>query len=757
MSTGKFYFIGEGDNMDSHDQNFIEEKDYLEKTISLIEREIQLESEILSKRRKELISARKDMWEDAVHYVDDFEKLTEVTQHLGEITHQTATYGSSERKLEKYKKLLASPYFGRFDFKEDGYEQLDKVYIGLHNLTDPETNDIYVYDWRAPISSIFYRFEPGRGAYNAPFGVIEGDVLLKRQYKIQNSSLKYFFDCSITINDDMLQEALSRNSSTKMKNIVETIQREQDIIIRDMENELLIVQGIAGSGKTSVALHRIAFLMYQGTENRLGFNNIIIISPNSIFSKYISGVLPELGEENVGQTTLGGIFNKFLSGKANLCTRNMQIEAILYCRSNEQRNYKIQSIEFKGSSTFITILDRLLYTFEHRILQFQDIYYSGMIIKNRQQLKNEFLNNKTNMPMAKRLKRMENRIWDSIHPLQKERLKKIVGIVQRGKRGHDFEIKPFSRLISIKETKALMDKMHEFTEVDPLMLYKMLFSNRELFYKLAGGLKLPHSIESMINDTACRLEEGQLYYEDCAPLLYLKLKMEGCDNFRQIRQVIIDEAQDYYPLHYEIFKLLFNDAKFTVLGDISQSIENNAQISLYDNIIEILNKKKSVKLTLNKSYRASYEINAFAQKIQGNKQLFFSFERHENEPALINKETKESLDNTLLQDIADCLNNGFETAAILCRTNSEAAELYGRLNGHMNIKLFDSDNDEVMRGVMIMPVYMSKGLEFDCVFIYGADTDNYSTELDRRLLYIACTRALHVLRLYYTGEKSSFI
>jgi DNA helicase-2/ATP-dependent DNA helicase PcrA len=278
-----------------------EELQYLENTLAFIKKDLnKLMQEALA-HRKDLVEARRDMVENTTPFSNDFDRLTEMVQFLSEVSSQTVSYTNIAQYVTRYKKLIDSPYFARFDFVEDGFGIREKIYIGLANIMDRKTHDVYVYDWRAPISSIFYRYEKGRASYETPVGTSSGEVKLKRQYKIKNSILQYFFDCDIRITDEVLQEILGRNSSPKMKSIVETIQKEQDIIIRDTENELLMVQGTAGSGKTSIAMHRIAFLLYEGQKYRS--NNILIISPNDVFSQYISSVLPELGEENVQQVT----------------------------------------------------------------------------------------------------------------------------------------------------------------------------------------------------------------------------------------------------------------------------------------------------------------------------------------------------------------------------------------------------------------------------------------------------------------------
>ena len=363
----------------TYEHHLAEELEYLKKTLGVIECELQKGIELQANREHKLLAFRQDMWEETVHHSSDFDKLTEFNQYLIEENNLIANFDTSRKQVIKYRKVRLSPYFGRFDFTEDGFEDQEMMYIGLATVMDPDTRDILVYDWRSPISSIFYQYELGEASYQSPSGTFTGKVALKRQYKIENSELKYFFDCSIQINDEMLQEVLCRNSSAKMRNIVETIQKEQDIIIRDTENELLIVQGVAGSGKTSIALHRIAFLLYYGLSSKLNSNNILIISPNSTFSKYISNVLPELGEEQVKQTTFDDLFVKHFEGRLAVETRNDQLEALILKRNDPASAVKRQNIKFKGSGEFAQILDRLILHYERRLIPFEDVYFDGKL------------------------------------------------------------------------------------------------------------------------------------------------------------------------------------------------------------------------------------------------------------------------------------------------------------------------------------------------------------------------------------------
>ncbi|GAA0180290.1 AAA family ATPase [Clostridium sediminicola] len=735
--------------MDNYNKIHKEELSYFKKILFVIESQLKEEKEAINGKIGKVLKSRREMWQESSHSSEDFAATSEMNQFLEEVNTKTRDYISTEKRIDRYNKLLNSPYFGRVDFKENGFEDTEKIYIGLYNLMDSKTNDIYVYDWRAPISSLFYRNELGEGTYKSPVSLISGDILLKRQYKIENSEFKYYFDSSIKINDEILQEVLSRNSSSKMKSIVRTIQKEQDIIIRDTENDLLIVQGVAGSGKTSIALHRIAFLLYEGLNSKLNINDIIIISPNSIFSKYISDVLPELGEENVEQLT----FDDFVEGEK----RESQMENLLYLQGSKEFDLKINSIKFKGSHKFVKIIDKFLSYYERKMIPFKDVYYDGKIIETAQEIKSIFLNNKINMPIAKRLSRIEKMILNKIYPLRKKRLQKIEKVVERTTETHILEIKSFSRLLAIREANKLMKYIHSFTEVDYIDLYKLIFKDKILFKKLSKDIKLPDNIDEIILETNKNFDTGKISYEDAGALLYIKIRIEGNQKFGEIKQVVIDEAQDYYPIHYHIFKLLFKNARYTVLGDFNQTLEKFGDKNLYQYVEKILHKKKSVKLSLNKGYRSSFEINAFNQKLLNNGEEFISFERHEGAPKVKFMDNLNELDKRICEDVSKFYKMKYKSIAIICKSGTEAKRIKNKLSNIIDIEVLSDKSYENKKSVLVIPSYLAKGLEFDVVFVYDVSNENYKSSFDKRLLYVSCTRALHQLVLYYTGEKSKFI
>ncbi|MDW5299164.1 MAG: AAA family ATPase [Sedimentibacter sp.] len=743
--------------MIEYKDKYKEESQYLEEIINLLKYKLELETNNLEEQKVDLIAARKEMWENTTHSSTDFDKLSDLNQYLSALQAQTFTYAELAKSILKYEKMLDNPYFSRIDFTEEGYDDTEKIYIGLFNLMDEETHEIKVYDWRAPISSVFYRSEPGPVEYTAPAGVIKGKVSLKRQYKITKGKMEYFFDSNINIVDEMLMEARSKNMTPKMKTIVETIQKQQDLIIRDLDNDLLVVQGIAGSGKSSVALHRIAFLLYQGLNLKLNATNIVVISPNPLFSKYISNVLPELGEDNIDEFTFENIFSKMYESKLFIRTKSETFENIICAKTQEKRDFLRSYNEFKGSKVFIKIINRFIYYFEHKLIQFEDVYFNGEIIETRDLLKAFLLNGKLNMPTAKKLKIIESRIMDKVHERKLARRNKIENAVNKANL-HEFESKSFTRVLAAKETSAFVENLHKFTEFDSFELYKKMFSDKKIFKDITKGLILPENIDEIIDYTNKELTDSyNIPYADGIGLMYLKIKAEGCDLYSGIKQVIVDEAQDYYPMHYNILKNLFKDARFTIVGDVNQSVEKKSDISLYDDIISIFDFKKSSKLFLNKSYRNSYEISKFTEKLLEEKTHTEYFKRNEEEPRTIHCKNLSDLDNKIIQDIEKYKSKGFDSIAIICKNRKEASDLYFRLAGKIGVKLIDYLEEQSLTGVIIVPVYLAKGLEFDAVMVYGTDNINYNTDYDRKLLYVACTRALHRLTLYYTGKITKYL
>lgn len=710
------------------------EEKRLAQTISLAEEQLKQAKEAADKKKSEIIEAKKDVRENTEHGItslytsDGFEALVELSQYINPVTDKIIDYEEEEHKILLLEKMIKSPYFARIDFKFDDEDEFEKIYIGRSSLRKNSYQEMYVYDWRSPIASIFYRFMTGEAFYDAPCGRVTGELNLKRQYEIKNGTLEYFFDSDVQIVDEFLRQLLSQNTTAKMKAIVETIQHEQDVVIRDMENDLLMVQGVAGSGKTSIALHRAAYLMYQGLQTKLSANNIMIISPNSIFEQYISNVLPELGEDNVISSVFEDILSALLIGR-KIQSRNDFLENLIV--NSKYKEISRNSIEFKTSSFFREILDQFLIDIPRQWIEFEDVYYEGKCVVSRQILKDKILG-RTETPLGIKLEQLEDYILEQIFGTGKGR-------------GH-------------KEEKNLIkQEIQKFIKIDIVELYKILFSNEAYFYSLLQNSNLSQGIKSIWEYTRENLEADRLYYDDAIAIAYLYLKIYGTNKYKNIKQVVIDEAQDYYPLQYEIFNLLFSNAKFTILGDMKQTLAKKEDISFYEQIQKILNKKKSSLIMLDKSFRCTNEILNFSLKFIEKSSQIKSFNRNGDSPKVYIADNSEIFIDEIVKEIKLCQEKGFQSICLICKTEKNSIYLFNKIKHKLDIQLIKNGSVSDLQGVFILPVYMSKGLEFDAVLICDADSQNYHDEDDKNLLYVACTRALHKLSLFCENEVSPLI
>ena len=710
------------------------EEKRLAQTISLAEEQLKQAKEAADKKKSEIIEAKKDVRENTEHGItslytsDGFEALVELSQYINPVTDKIIDYEEEEHKILLLEKMIKSPYFARIDFKFDDEDEFEKIYIGRSSLRKNSYQEMYVYDWRSPIASVFYRFMTGEAFYDAPCGRVTGELNLKRQYEIKNGTLEYFFDSDVQIVDEFLRQLLSQNTTAKMKAIVETIQHEQDVVIRDMENDLLMVQGVAGSGKTSIALHRAAYLMYQGLQTKLSANNIMIISPNSIFEQYISNVLPELGEDNVISSVFEDILSELLNGR-KIQSRNDFLENLIV--NSKYKEISRNSIEFKTSSFFREILDQFLIDIPRQWIEFEDVYYEGKCVVSGQILKDKILG-RPETPLGIKLEQLEDYILEQIFGTGKGR-------------GH-------------KEEKNLIkQEIQKFIKIDIVELYKILFSNEAYFYSLLQNSNLSQGIKSIWEYTRENLEADRLYYDDAIAIAYLYLKIYGTNKYKNIKQVVIDEAQDYYPLQYEIFNLLFSNAKFTILGDMKQTLAKKEDISFYEQIQKILNKKKSSLIMLDKSFRCTNEILNFSLKFIEKSSQIKSFNRNGDSPKVYIADNSEIFIDEIVKEIKLCQEKGFQSICLICKTEKNSTYLFNKIKHKLDIQLIKNGSASDLQGVFILPVYMSKGLEFDAVLICDADSQNYHDEDDKNLLYVACTRALHKLSLFCENEVSPLI
>ncbi len=701
------------------------ENEYLEKVLILAKEQLKQAQEVVSKKQLELVEIKKEIRENRIinmYNTDDFEDLLELNQSSMLVTEIVADCDKIKQKINCLENLIESPYFARIDFCFEGEEVPEKIYIGRLSLSEEKSREIYIYDWRSPIASVFYQFMLGNAYYSAPCGRVNGEVALKRQYEIKNSKLLYFFNTDVGINDEILKQMLSKNTSPKMKTIVETIQKEQDTVIRDLQSELLMIQGVAGSGKTSIALHRAAYLMYEGLQSRLSANNILILSPNAIFEEYISGVLPELGEKNIVSMVFEDILHMIL--KENIIQPKRKFLEKMVSNSPYREKIK-RSIEFKTSERFKQILDQFVLDVPRYEMEFRDIYFTGQRIAEKEEMKN-FVCQHTELPLAIRLEQLENRILEKGLE-SKKRIRK-------------------------KEKDLLIQEIQKVTKLNISNLYKNLWKN-PLYIQLGEKEEFFEDIEEIRRHTLKNIKSNFLCFDDAIAALYLHLKIYGNKEYRDIRQVIIDEAQDYYPLQFEILQMLFKQVKFTVLGDINQTISKQENILFYQQVQKCLKKEKSTLIQLNKSFRCTNEILQFSLEFLNTKPEIQSFNRNGDAVTVMALENKEEYLDKIIQKIVEYKEKGFESICLICKTREACKHLFLKLKSKIEVQFITDDSVKSLQGTLILPSYLAKGLEFDAVIICDANAQNYSKEGDKNLLYMECTRALHSLSLFCIGES----
>ena len=558
------------------------------------------------------------------------------------------------------------------------------------------------------------------------------------------------FDSDINIEDDVLQEILGKSTDNKMKAIVTTIQREQNQVIRNEEYKNLIVQGPAGSGKTSVALHRIAYLLYKHRE-KIKPQNIVIFSPNDIFNDYISNVLPQLGEDNMYQTTFKEYMNTSLGTEFKKEDYGQMMEYIFGHKDLYNYETRIKNIKFKSSLEFINILKEYLSYLEKKDRNFKDIMIKDKLIISSKEIKELFYKDYASLPLKRRLQKIKNRIQFLMEPYEKELIEEVANeLLNSDSTMTKKEIMNRSRPIVRNQIIDVHNEINRISKFDLLDIYKKLFEKLDNFYKESN-------IKEIKYYTLKNLKYKKLNYEDQIALLYLKGAMGDLPGTSEIKYVIIDEAQDYTPLQYEILNNLFKSANMTILGDLQQSINPYMNLGSYNNIAHIFPKDNTCLINLTKSYRSTMEITKFARRIL-NKEITDEYvERRGEEPVIFSLPTEEAIKEKLLEDIKVHKEKGYKSIGIITRTVKEAKEVYSFLKDKAPVKAILKDNDEYVSGIVVIPAYLAKGLEFDVALIYNAGDKNYNCEEERLLLYTACTRALHVLAIYYSGEISTLL
>ena len=681
--------------------DYVQEKEYLEG----LKGELKQEADKLLKK----MDYYSDGYQESARYLwenkSEFDGYEIIYNQM--LLNEIVDAGEQSREqFRRILKMLDSPYFSRIDFLASGDLEPMKVYIGKFPFWSV-TSDYQVFDWRAPVSSMYYEFEDGPAHYDAPTGRIKGEITCKRQYRISRGELEYAVESSINIDDEILRQELARTSDHRMKDIVATIQREQNRLIRDESAEVLIIQGAAGSGKTSIALHRVAFFLYR-YRDEISAKNFLIISPNGIFVDYISGVLPELGEESIRSLDLEQLATRILPKELKRERLSGQAERFLWPGDEAWK----QRCQFKASHEFLRLLESYLAFCDEHLFSAADYCFEGGMVEAA--LVWKLYERRKNLPVMQRLKEIASAIREEIR-------------AQNLTRAQGAQIREITEWL---ETRLSCR--------DVMELYRR-------FYHHIGREEL------FVYDGEEPLESADIF-----PFLYVKLYWEGRCLDENIKYLFIDEMQDYTPVQYAVFNKLYPCRK-TILGDFAQNV-----IPFAENSLAFLTQMypQAQTIEIRKSYRSTYEIMTFARQV-GRDVEIDPVQRHGTEPKVIACGNQMKVWETALIAAGSIIAQGKGKLGIICKGFSQAEVLYRYLKENLTeeeqIHLLTPDSQEFYEGVMVMSTAMSKGLEFDEVLIPDVNDQNYHTEYERGLLYVACTRAMHQLTIVYSGAPSRFL
>ena len=665
---------------------------FLKEITDCLQQKIKELDEELSAGQQEIKNMHEYYWEN---YTEMDEYGYENYDNQQALLHQVH---ANEEKLSKRKrltKMLESPFFGRVDFRYDGEEESETFYIGIGNFAPRAGMRPLIYDWRAPVSGLFYDYDRGPAAYDAPGGRMEGEITSKWQYKIKNGHMIYGFESDTKIDDEILKQELGSGGDVQLKNIVRTIQKEQNAIIRNTEDRILAIQGAAGSGKTSVALHRIAYLLYHDREN-LKSANILILSPNNAFSDYIYHILPELGEEHIQEMSFDLFAYKELKEVANDCEdRYDYLEKKMKFQDSE---WEIRFKE-KQSASFIGQMEGFLAMLEEDLVNIRSFTFKGFH-KTEEEIIHLFYYKFQTVPLLARMDAVMEYLIDEYETL-------------RGKN------------ISEEDMEALRET------------FQKMYVTTDL-YEIYGWLLKDCGYPELSN---AEYERRKLEYEDVFPMLYLKYRLKGSRKHKNIKHLVIDEMQDYSYLQYSILSMLFH-CRMTILGDRAQTMDSECQ-----DVTKFLPKifgRKIRKIVMNKSYRNTLEIAEYAERIRGGEGLEL-FQRHGKEVEEFHGLSMEEMLENIEKQVKSA-NAQYETAAVITMNESDAYDIYRLLkNCQFPVSYMDRDTSVFKKGMTVTTFYLAKGLEFDQVFaVLGRETN----PLYKQAKYISATRALHELYVY---------
>ena len=688
------------------------------------------------------------------------------------------------QRIKNLKMVINKPYFARVDFIEKGDVKRDAFYLGKVMVTDHNTLEQIVIDWRAPIADLYYEGRLGEANYNCPAGNIEGEIKLKRQYFFnKDGELENVMDIDITTNDEMLQPFLAANSDTRLKNIISTIQAEQNKIIRSEMWRPLVVQGVAGSGKTTIALHRIAYLIYNYDKNFFP-EEFLIIAPSKFFLNYISNVLPDLGVERVQQSTYEDIAFEIIGDEFDIEDPNEKLAIIIDNNKSDKEKEMSKVIEqasiLKSSIRFKNMLDEYLYELEKRFIPDEDFKIDKYVFMKREDIHHLYFREYANLPICRRIEEIVKHLKNSVMMRSGEILKDI-------EEERDYKIAKVKAEEPIEEIRLSMirnlygdaEKLAKSVIKDakkhalnyfgankvmtPLKYYKEFL---DVYFEQIASERIDKRQIKYIKDSfATAQRKGKIEMEDIAPLMYIKCMVHGVKTKFELKHIVVDEAQDFSEFQFYVFKKIIKSNSMTILGDLAQGIYYYRGTRNWQKTMSVVfGEDSDLKyLTLKKTYRTTEEIMNVANKVISNINDVLNCEL--GEPVMKNGapvtfkhfENHSDMINQIKARLEEFKQKGFTNIAIIGKTIPDCLKLQKELNND-EIHMISSKDAEYNGGINICPSYLSKGLEFDAVIITDADINNYTkSEVDTKLLYVCITGAMNTLDIYYVDKITELL
>lgn len=736
--------------------------------------------------KSHMVEIRRHFWDEVtvnIDHADDVaETISSIRQQVGVLKERERRHEQTLKEYNQLEKLYPSPYFGRIDLTEDDTGEQLTVYIGTCSFIDDDGETFLVYDWRAPISSVYYDYPPGPISYETPVGIVTGKMDLKRQFIIRDGIIRSMFDTGETIGDELLQQVLGQNADLKMKSIVATIQKEQNQVIRNDRAKLLVVHGAAGSGKTSAALQRVAYLLYK-YRNQINADQIVLFSPNPIFNSYVSTVLPELGEENMQQTTFQEYLERRIGSEFDVEDPYDQMEYVLTAPDSPEKQNRIAAMKFKGSVPFLDIIRSFTDSLEEEGLEFRDLKFNGEAIITAREMRAFFYESGLDSPLRKRVEELREWLleglkkaekdemekpWveDEIELLDQEEIQKAFRYARKqslaeDQHEHDIAKQWLKQKVVRERFKPLRRRIKRFGFIHLPRTYANLYKNPDRIYKWMKKEDVPDAWPGICRLTLEALSRKQLLYEDATPYLYLKERLFGFSAYNSVRHVIVDEGQDYSPLQFEFLKRLFPRSKMTVLGDFNQAIHVHADGLDFTALNQLYGEAETEHIRLSRSYRSTQQIVRFTRDIVPDGEEIIPFHRDGAKPTITTIMSESELIRCMVKRLND-LSERFEegTIAVICKTEQECEQAYAALTSadlKRPLQKVTKESRRFEKGIQIIPSYLAKGVEFDAVIVYNVSRHVYGSEFERKLLYTVCTRAMHELHLYAIGELSPFL